>query len=184
MLGDFTSEDAQNAYANEDHFRAGRIAVFNALAAYETRRAMLGASAAEREQASQRAAALCNTAADVDTHATMTWVCKGALMLIKEQLSDAQAALHSAILTDTNKEHALTRLAMGCVLVLKKQYADALKHFKAAIQMNPALPAYVRTQTSAGRSAPVRSPLPFDAIHALIVRHLLVVPVRVLFVCC
>lgn len=143
MLREFTQEEAQHAYG-DDRYRAGRIKIFNTLAAYETRKAALSAAGQEQEAAYNHAIDLYNRSADLDASTTLTWIGKGVLMLAKGNMDDAQSAFNSAIMADTSKDNALARLGLGCVLIHRKEYTEALKLYKAALQANPNLPAACR----------------------------------------
>jgi len=153
LLSALQSPEAKDAYSG-DEYRFGRIAVLNALAAFETRRAALSPSGEQSKLAAEHATELLNEAADLDTHVTLTWVVKGVLQIVRAgatggdtsaaALADAQQSFQSAVLSDTARESALARLGLAGVLVLKKQYTEALKLYKAALLANPALPAYCR----------------------------------------
>jgi RNA polymerase-associated protein CTR9 len=143
LLRDFTSEDCQHAYS-DDRYKSGRINIFNTLAAYETRKASLAPRGVEQDSAYNHATDLYNRSADLDTQATLTWVGKGVLMLLKGNIDEASVAFNSALLSDLHKDNVLVRLGLGCIAVQKRQYAEALKHYKSALQANPSLPGYVR----------------------------------------
>jgi len=143
LLREFCGDDAQSFYV-DSRFKSGRIAVFNALAAYETRRASVARSERESEAAFNSATELYNRSADIDANVDSTWVGKGILFIVRGQLKEAADAFGSALLSDRDKDNALARLGMAIVHMRRKEYNEGLKALRGALEANPQLPAECR----------------------------------------
>jgi RNA polymerase-associated protein CTR9 len=144
ILQEFTAEGVQYAYEQE-HYAAGRVKIFNALAAWKSRKAatMLEGSEPSGKEFAE-ATDLYNRSSEIDQNESMTWLGKGVLLLLQGRLEEATAAFNSAAMSDTTKENVLVRLGLATVCVQRKAYAEALKHYKTALQINPNLPGYTR----------------------------------------
>ncbi|GBG66942.1 hypothetical protein CBR_g74629 [Chara braunii] len=119
-----------------------RIAILNALAAYNTNCGKLETNKREKEEYFIRATHYYNKASKIDHHEPTTWVGKGHLLLAKGDLDQAYEVFKIALDGTPNNVPAL--LGQASVFFHKGKYFDSLKLYKSALEVNPSCPATVR----------------------------------------